>query len=156
VFGLSTLQFMAQNLSPARGKHQLRFIYSQWNPQWEASAELVNSPFGQNTLKIVVQGGTAWEPVTDDELTLIDRALDWLPDLLPIISSKLRESGEGLQDPKQFRETFSQASICLFGREEHPRNSWTFIVERLAFEGDNWGVHLECTGRDFQVIWAGD
>lgn len=147
---------MTKHLPPTRGKHALRFSYSQWYPQWESSTELSDSPFGQATLKITVHGGTAWEPLTEDELALIDSVIDGLPELLPLVATKLREWDESLRDTKLFRETFNQPSIYLFDRDEHPRKSWTFVVERLAFEGDNWGVHLEFSERQFQRMWAGD
>jgi hypothetical protein len=146
-------------LPPARGKHGLRFSYSQWYPQWEASVELPASPFGQTTLEIEVSGGTAWEPVTEDELALIDRILDSLPDVLRLVIAKLKEYddwNESLQDPKVFRETYNQPSICLLDRDEHPRRSWTFVVERLAFDGDAFGWHLKFIEMDFQEIGAGD
>ncbi len=147
---------MPKHLPPARGKHQLRFSYSQWYPQWNASVELPESPFGRTTLEITVHGGTAWEPVTEEELSFIDRILDWLPELLPLIKAKLREWDENLEDEKLFRETFKQPSICLFERDDHLAQSWTFVVERLGFDGDNWGVHLTFTGPRFVAIFAGD
>ena len=147
---------MTNHLPPARGRHNLRFSYSQWYPQWEAVTELSDSPFGKGTLQIKVHGDTAWEPITDDELALIDNVLDWLPDILPVVTSKLRAWDESLSDAKLFRETFTQPSISLFERDEHPRRSWAFVVERLAFEGDNWGVHLEFFEDQFREIWAGD
>ena len=147
---------MPKHLPPSRGKHGLRFSHSQWYPQWDASTELANSPFGRSTLDITVHGGTAWEPVTEEELSLIDCILDWLPDLLPLIVAKLREWDESLTDEKVFRETFKQPSICLFDRGDYLTQSWTFVVERLGFEGDNWGVHLKFAGRQFVDKFAGD
>ncbi len=94
--------------------------------------------------------------MTEEELSLIDRILDWLPDLLPLITAKLREWDETFKDEKVFRETFKQPSICLFERDDYLTQSWTFVVERLGFEGDSWGVHFKFTERQFVEMFAGD
>lgn len=149
-------QAMPRILPVPRGRHKLRFSYSQWEPVYEASIELPDSPFAEKALKIVVEAATAWELVTDEEVALIDQALDWLPDLLPVITSRLQEYSAGVQDPKLFREAFRRASIYLGERGEHSKESWTFVVESLAFEGDNWGVHFKFVGDELQDVFAGD
>jgi hypothetical protein len=143
-------------LPAPRGKHQLRFSYSQWYPQWEAIIEPPSSPFQQQTLKVIVNRGSAWEPVTEDELALIDRILDRMPDLIPFVVSKLVEGDSSCEDPRVFREYFTQAHIWLSERDEHPRTLWTFVVEKLDEEGEViFGTHLEFSGDEFQEIWAG-
>jgi hypothetical protein len=147
---------MTQHLPLARGRHGLRFSKNQWYEQTEASIPLPDSPFGQKTLNIKVDGRSAWQPVHDDELVLLDDVLDWLPELLPFITSKLRAWDSRFEDPKMFRETFNVPSIWLSEQDEQPRKSWTFVIERQEFEGDNWGVHLEFIEKHFQEMWAGD
>ena len=147
---------MPKDLPAPRGKHDLRFTFSQWDRVWETSIPLPESPFGQDTLKVVVEDGTAWDFVRDDELALVDRVLDWLPELLPVIIQKLRAQHESLEDAQAFRKVFNQASIWLSDRDERPRKSWTFVIERLAFEGDNFGVNLRFIEKDFQDMFAGD
>jgi hypothetical protein len=121
-------------LPAPRGKHQLRFSYSQRFPQWEASVEVPDSPFQQQALKVIVDRGTAWEPITEDQLALIDSILDRLPELIPFVVSKLKEWDRSCEDPKVFQECFNQAQVWLSEREEHPRRSWTFVVEKFDDE----------------------
>ncbi len=146
---------MPRYIPSPRGKHQLRFAYSQWDEEYEATTKLASSPFGRSILKIQVRG-TAWDLITEDELALIDRVLDSLPELLPLISAKLREWLDPSDDSKAFRKFFKQASICLDDRGEHPRRSWSFIVERLGFEGDNQGWVFKFTDNELQDVFAGD
>ena len=151
-----TMAINPKYLPAPRGKHQLRFSYSQRYPQREAIVDLPSSPFQQRTLKIIVDRQTAWDPVTEDQVALIDRILDGLPELIGFVVSKLKEQDSSFEDPEVFRDYFTQAQIWLSEREEYPRVSWTFVVERLDEEGDAiFGTHLEFNGDRFQEIWAG-
>ena len=140
--------------SPApRGKHQLRFSYNQRFPQWEATIELPCSPFQQPILKVIVVGPLG-NRVTEDQLALIDRILDRLPELIPFVVSKLRWDSS-FEDPMDFRDHFTKAHIWLSEQEEHPRRSWTFVVEKLDDEGDAiWGIYFEFNEDEFQEMWG--
>ncbi len=141
---------------PPRGRHALRFEYDQEYQDWNASIRLDGSPFGRDMLNVIISGGTAWEPPTNKEMALIDSILDRLPEIIPSVTLKLKGMHLTLEDPKAFREAFSQPQIWLPEREHQLSGRWVFVVERQGFEGDNWGVHLEFVGDEFQRMFAGD
>lgn len=112
------------------------------------------SPFGNNTLEIWVWSDSAWEPVTEAELALVDSILDRLPELLEEVCTRLLARYSNFNDSGEFRELCNRPTLWI--NRESASGRWSFVVARRADEDDFVAIHLEFQGMTFQEMWAGD
>jgi len=112
------------------------------------------SPFGSNTLGVWVWSDSAWEPMTESELALIDSILDRLPELVEEICSRLLTRYSNINDAEAFRQLCNQPILWI--NRERAGGQWSFVVERRADEDDSVATHLEFQGMTFREMWAGD
>jgi len=141
-------------IMPGCKKKELRFVFRE--NAWEATTKQPGTTFSAHSIRIALDRDEIPPlPVRADELALIHRIINSLPELLPLIAQKLGEYQKDLKDPAIFREQLLDPCIYLFPPDEKPRHSWSFTVERPAV-ADAYGYHLEFNEKDFKEVWAGD
>ena len=132
------------------------FQFTEGNACWETTTEFPQGPFGKATIKIQVFNERLPTPrPRRDQVALIHRVVEGLPELMPVIIQKLAEYDEDLKDPTVFREQLVQPAICLFDPDEQPSRSWSFSVERPSF-GESFVYVLDFVDKEFKEIGAGD
>src|SRR5688572_26568225 len=82
---------------------KLQFAFEEG--AWQAKVKNPGTPFSAQTIRIEVATDVQPEPrPTAEEVALIQRVLEALPALMPVITQELGKYDETLKDPKTFRE----------------------------------------------------